>query len=93
MEKTIKTSSGWLMLLVLFLMLVGGVALIIMKYIAVGIIMLISAAFFVAPGFIAVEPNSSSVMTLFGTYIGTIKDSGFFTPILFTPRKKFRFAP
>ncbi len=78
MEKTIKTSSGWFMLLVLFLMLVGGVAAIILQFIIPGVILLVSALFFVAPGFIAVEPNSSRVMTLFGTYIGTIKDSGFF---------------
>lgn len=78
MEKTIKTSSGWFMLLVLFLMLVGGVALIILKSYVLGISLLVLGLLFVAPGFIAVEPNSSRVMTLFGTYIGTIKDSGFF---------------
>jgi regulator of protease activity HflC (stomatin/prohibitin superfamily) len=78
MEKTIKTSSGWFMLLVLFLMLVGGVALIILKSYVLGITLLVLGLLFVAPGFIAVEPNSSRVMTLFGTYIGTIKDSGFF---------------
>ncbi len=78
MEKTIKTSSGWFMLLVLFLMLAGGVALIILKYFIIGGILLFVGSLFVAPGFIAVEPNSSRVMTLFGSYIGTIKESGFF---------------
>lgn len=88
MEKTIKTSSGWLMLLVLFLMLVGGVTLIIMKFILWGILLIVTGAFFVAPGFIAIEPNSSRVMTLFGSYIGTIKDSGFFYTNPFYTKKK-----
>jgi len=48
------------------------------KFFITGGIVLFCALFFVAPGFIAVEPNSSRVMTLFGTYIGAIKDSGFF---------------
>lgn len=76
------------MLLVLFLMLVGGVALVLLKILVPGIILLIAGLFFVAPGFIAVEPNSSRVMTLFGTYIGTIKDSGFFYTNPFYTKKK-----
>jgi len=88
MEKTIKTSSGWFMLLVLFLMLAGGAFLLSQKIILPGIILLIAGAFFVAPGFIAIEPNSSRVMTLFGNYIGTIKDSGFFYTNPFYTKKK-----
>lgn len=33
---------------------------------------------FIAPGFIIVNPNESSVLVLFGKYIGTIKENGFF---------------
>lgn len=78
MEKTIKPSSGWLMLTVLFLMLVGGSLLLVLKYFIAGGIVLFVALMFCAPGFIAIEPNSSRVMTLFGNYVGTIKESGFF---------------
>lgn len=88
MEKTIKTSSGWFMLLVLFLMLAGGAFLLSQKIILPGAILLVAGAFFVAPGFIAIEPNSSRVMTLFGNYIGTIKDSGFFYTNPFYTKKK-----
>ena len=76
------------MLLVLFLILVGGVALIIQQNLIPGIALIILGVFFIAPGFIAVEPNSSRVMTLFGTYIGTIKDSGFFYTNPFYTKKK-----
>jgi regulator of protease activity HflC (stomatin/prohibitin superfamily) len=88
MEKTIKTSSGWFMLLVLSLMLAGGAFLLSQKIIIPGAILLVAGAFFVAPGFIAIEPNSSRVMTLFGNYIGTIKDSGFFYTNPFYTKKK-----
>jgi regulator of protease activity HflC (stomatin/prohibitin superfamily) len=39
-------------------------------------------------GFIAIEPNNSKVLTLFGSYIGTIKLSGFYwTNPFYTKRK------
>lgn len=76
------------MLLVLLLMLAGGAFLLSQKIILPGAILLVAGAFFVAPGFIAIEPNSSRVMTLFGNYIGTIKDSGFFYTNPFYTKKK-----
>ncbi|HMP94551.1 MAG TPA: SPFH domain-containing protein, partial [Phnomibacter sp.] len=42
----------------------------------------------VAVGFIAIEPNSSRVLTLFGKYIGTTKSSGFFWVNPFYTKKK-----
>jgi regulator of protease activity HflC (stomatin/prohibitin superfamily) len=78
MEKTIKTASGWLMLFVLLALLAAGTTLLIMKYIGIGVALVLIGLLIVAPGFIAIEPNSSRVMNLFGHYIGTIKDSGFF---------------
>ena len=77
-EKTIKPSSGWLMLSLMILLLVTGGLLLLLTYIIPGIVLLLVALVVVVPGFIAVEPNSSRVMTLFGTYTGTIKESGFF---------------
>lgn len=88
MEKTIKTSSGWLMLFVLLFLLAGGITLIIQQYIIIGAAMLVIATIFVMPGFIAIEPNSSRVMTLFGTYIGSIKESGFFYTNPFYTKKR-----
>jgi hypothetical protein len=79
MEKTIKASSGWLMLVVFFLMLFGGIYLLLHgQQIFLAISMLLVNFIFVMPGFIAIEPNSSRVLTLFGAYIGSVKDSGFF---------------
>lgn len=33
---------------------------------------------FILPGFFIVNPNQSKVLTLFGKYVGTVKDNGFF---------------
>lgn len=76
------------MLAVLFMMLIGGAACIILKIFIPGAILLVVGLMFVAPGFIAIEPNSSRVMTLFGNYVGTIKDSGFFYTNPFYTKKK-----
>ncbi len=78
MEKIIKPTSGWATLGLLLLMLAGGIVLLLLKQFLFGGLLLGIALLFVAPGFLAIEPNSSRVMTLFGTYIGTIRESGFF---------------
>jgi regulator of protease activity HflC (stomatin/prohibitin superfamily) len=88
MEKTIKPSSGWLALGIFLLLLVGGIALIVLKALWLGVAVLLVSLFLVAPGFAAIEPNSSRVLTLFGAYIGSIKDAGFFFVNPFYTRKK-----
>ena len=88
MEKTIKPTSGWMMLGIFFLLLVAGIALLITRQIIPGILLIVIDTIFISPGFIAIEPNSSRVMTLFGEYIGTIRESGFFYANPFYTKKK-----
>jgi len=59
---------------VLWLMIAAGVTLLVM--------------FFLLPGFLVVNPNESSVLVLFGDYIGTVKHNGFFWVNPFLTRKK-----
>lgn len=73
-EKNHKPINGYIMLLVIFLLLIGGIALL-RSY--VGPFLMI-AAIFCIPGFVLVNPNSSRVLLLFGKYVGTIKANGFF---------------
>lgn len=78
-EKTVTVQSGYLILL-LTLIIIGlsgynFYSLILPIYISVIGMML---GFFLLAGFMAIEPNSSRVLNLFGTYVGTIKESGFF---------------
>ena len=66
------------MLLILTLLVAIGIFFLINRYFSAGISVLVIALALIAPGFIAIEPNSSRVLTLFGNYIGSIKQSGFF---------------
>lgn len=88
MEKTIKPTSGWMMLALFFLLLIAGIALIVTKQFVAGAIVHALNIIIIAPGFIAIEPNSSRVLNLFGEYIGTIKESGFFYANPFYTKKK-----
>jgi len=77
MEKQFNPKSGYWMFLVLLLILGGTIAGFIIyesPWFIIGVVLTI----FVAIGFLIVNPNESSVLVLFGKYIGTIKVNGFF---------------
>lgn len=78
MEKIVKPMSGWLMLVFCLLLVAAGVYLLINRYFAAGISTLVVTLGIILPGFLAIEPNSTRVLTLFGTYIGSVRESGFF---------------
>lgn len=76
-EKTYNAGSGFVMLLVEFLILAGAIA---------GIAMFRNPLFallfllflIMLPGFFVINPNTSRVMIFFGDYRGTIKKNGFY---------------
>ena len=76
-EKIIKPANGYLMLLIVLLLFIGGIVLSAMEetivYMIVSLIGFIG--FF---GFILVNPNTSKVILLFGKYVGTIKANGLY---------------
>jgi len=75
-EKVISTSSGYLFLLIALILIFGGVY----GTISVNksfIISIIIGVFFI-PGFFLVNPNTSKVLLLFGKYVGTVKENGFY---------------
>jgi regulator of protease activity HflC (stomatin/prohibitin superfamily) len=88
MEKIIKPASGWTMLALFLLMFFGGIALIVARLVPAGAASIFIAVTVIAPGFIAIEPNSTRVMTLFGTYVGSAIESGFFYVNPFYTKKK-----
>ena len=76
-ENIIKLSNGYFMLAILLLLIIGGVFSLINSIILLFIaflILLIS----IIPGFFLVNPNTSKVLLLFGKYIGTVKENGFY---------------
>ncbi len=75
-EKIITVSNGYIFLFLALLLILGGVygtfnisSLFIIS-IVIGVFML--------PGFFLVNPNTSKVLLLFGKYIGTVKENGFY---------------
>ena len=86
MEKIIKPNSGWFMLGLMFVLIALTAYLFISHHPLLGAISAL-VTFFIMPGFMAIEPNSSRVLNLFGTYKGTIKESGFYWTNPFYLRK------
>ena len=76
-EKIIIPANGYLMLFLVFALLVGGVVGISTTKNAVFALAIIGALF-IAPGFLMVQPNNSRVLLLFGKYVGTVKQNGFY---------------
>ncbi|MEO5906454.1 MAG: SPFH domain-containing protein, partial [Saprospiraceae bacterium] len=77
MEKLNKPMSGYLFLLILFIIMGVGIYSVIIVNLFLGIAAFI-LFFLISPGFFYLNPNSSRVLTLFGKYVGTVKENGFF---------------
>ena len=89
-ERRVRVFSGWIMLLLVIVLLLGGVALIIYSF-AAGI-KAVDHPFFwpflvgllaefvgilMTVGFFTLQPNTARVLILFGAYRGTVRESGF----------------
>ncbi len=91
-EKFDSNSSGYMGLLVILALVAGGVSLLAMFNtqlfgLILGPLFLVLAAF-VSAGFLVINPNESSVLTLFGAYKGTLKRNGFYWLNPFFVKKK-----
>jgi hypothetical protein len=82
MEKIIKPVSGFIALLISFLLAILSVYFFVtavkegpQAFVWYGIISLI-VGLFIAAGIIIVSPNHSKVLTFFGKYVGTVKENG-----------------
>lgn len=76
-EKIIKPSSGYVILFVSVLSLAFGI-LGVARFGNVWFAVLIIVFIVNVPGFFLVNPNTSKVLLLFGKYIGSVKDNGFY---------------
>ena len=86
-EKEFKPVSGYPLALVVLLMILSPLlAIYDQQYI--WFLVLTFIGFFLAIGFLVVNPNESSVLTLFGAYKGTVRDNGFFWVNPFFVKKK-----
>src|SRR5687768_11559680 len=97
-ERDLRLPSGWP---VLFALLVGLGVIVLLIVVAARehlpwlawVIVPLSLAWLVAPlGFIVNSPNQSRVVQLFGDYVGTLRDVGFFygNPLYWRTRVSLR---
>ena len=86
-EGTYRAMSGYLMLFILLIIILATIFSFMIGLIALAIPLCL-AAFLISLGFTVVNPNESSVLTLFGAYKGTIKTNGLFWVNPFFVRKK-----
>ncbi len=92
-EKFVSPSSGWLVLFLTLVGLIGGAALPITMlaneasdlWAICFLIPVISIVFMC--GLFVVNPNESAVVTFFGKYVGTVVENGFFFMNPFTQKK------
>lgn len=86
-EKTFSASSGYFVLFLIIIMIVGPVLSIILLK-TIWSVAVLAIGLFLIPGFVIVNPNESSVLVLFGAYKGTIKENGFYWVNPFFTKKK-----
>ena len=79
--------SGYIMLIIVLILIIGPVLGIIATQM-LWLIAFIVVGVFLATGFSVVNPNESSVLMLFGAYKGTVKTNGFFWLNPFFTRKR-----
>ncbi|MBT8274076.1 MAG: SPFH domain-containing protein [Bacteroidia bacterium] len=86
-ERTIIPLNGYIMLLLFLILFVGGIFMLINQE-NPWYLIAIFTAIFMAIGFIMVQPNNSRVLLLFGKYVGTVKQNGFYWVNPFYTKKK-----
>lgn len=88
MEKIFNARSGYSVLLLEIVFVAAAVLCFVLEFFIPGAVFGILFVL-AAPGFIAVDPNQSVVLVLFGAYQGSIKENGFFWVNPFYTKKKF----
>lgn len=76
-EKLITVSNGYFMLLLFLIFIVLGIFSLVSSIILLFLTFLV-LTIAIIPGFFLVNPNTSKVILLFGKYIGTVKENGFY---------------
>ena len=85
-EKIIKVPNGYFMLFLSLVLICGGIY----GFITFDMVFVVAViiGIFLLPGFFLVNPNTSKVLLLFGKYVGTVKDNGFFWANPFYTKRK-----
>ncbi|MHB8077076.1 SPFH domain-containing protein [Desulfosporosinus fructosivorans] len=84
-EKKAWAVNGYLALILMLALLIGGIALLIQENL-VGIPLIIIAAI-LGTGILVVQPNKSYTLVFFGSYIGSLREPGLWLSVPFAIRK------
>ena len=80
-ERLINGTSGWAMVTLSLIVIIGGVSALLSGadgvWLVVAGIVLEMVGVFLLPGLFVNQPNQSRVVTLFGRYVGTVRENGF----------------
>ena len=87
-EKTINPPSGYAAFALFLILLALSIGAVAVEMFAIGVTAALVNFILVLPGLVIVNPNESKVLTLFGKYVGTVKQDGFFCVNPFTVKKK-----
>lgn len=87
-EKIINPPSGYLTLFAFLLLLAATVYCGAFQMPGTAVVLGLIDFLLVLPGLIIINPNEAKVLTLFGKYVGTVKEDGFFWVNPFTVKKK-----
>ncbi|KGP75842.1 membrane protein [Desulfosporosinus sp. Tol-M] len=85
-EKKAWAVNGYLALIFMLALLIGGIALLIQEYFLVGISLLIIVVI-LGTGILVVQPNKSYALVFFGSYLGTIREPGLWLSVPLAVRK------
>ena len=75
-EKKAFSLNGYGIFMLLIILIGFIVSQIANQHVGAPLFISIVAAVFIAPGFFMVQPNQAKVLTLFGSYVGTVKANG-----------------
>ncbi|CAN5197816.1 SPFH domain-containing protein [soil metagenome] len=87
-EKIINPPSGYTAFILFLSLLAAGIYFFATQSVVTGTLITIVNFSLVLPGLVIVNPNESKVLTLFGSYVGSVKKDGFFWVNPFTVKKK-----
>ncbi len=92
-EKTIQVAAGWGMLPINLALIIGGgiLAIVLVAHgsaLAIVAILAIVVGFVLLGGHFTLQPNEACVISFFGPYVGTVRQSGFYWANPFYGKKK-----
>jgi regulator of protease activity HflC (stomatin/prohibitin superfamily) len=87
-EKIINPPSGYTAFVLFLVLLAAMIFSFAVESIVIGVVIAIVNFVLILPGLAIVNPNESKVLTLFGSYVGTVKQDGFFWVNPLTIKKK-----